>query len=462
MLTMTRLPVSRVRVAMLILSFVTLALAAAPLPAQPAQPYIYAGETPAAALSRHLRVLSLSPGNFHALIGAGKAALSVGDIPAAIGFFGRADEINPASPLPQAGIAAATVAEGQGREALAHFARAQQLGANGAMLGADRGLAYDLLGRHSEAQADYRQAMYGPDPDEARRRLALSLAITGDKAGALSQLSPLISRRDPGAARVRALVLALTGDYEGARRSIDLAMPGSAVRMAPFLAQLPQLRSEQKAAAVNLGIFPDSGRPNVASAGPSQFDYDRPKANYSITGGGAPVAPPPVRGPTQTPADRLASIDQLLGRAPAPGNTRAVAAPRQPVTAAPPLARPVQIAGMTPSQAQQIGRQQIVNPGAPAASTASNRQRVWLQLASGPNAVALTDQFRRLKSRNGDLLDGISGYVAEEPSRARLLIGPFKSVSDADTFAEDLESVRVDAFSWTSAAGQPVRKLPTE
>ena len=463
MLVMARLPVSspvsRVRVAMLLLGVVTLALAAAPVPAQtgtftpgytPAsasaqssQPYVYAGETPAAALSRHLRVLALSPRNFHALIGAGKAALSVGDVPAAVGFFGRADEVNPASPLPQAGIAGATVAEGQPREALAHFARAQQLGANGAMLGADRGLAYDLLGRHADAQADYRQAMYGPDPDEARRRLALSLAITGDKAGALAQLAPLIGRGDPAAARSRAMVLALTGDLDGARRSIDSAMPGAAVHMAPFFARLPALRSEQKAAAVNLGIFPDTGQASIAAISP-------PLAQ-SIPGTG----------------DRLANVDQLLGRTPSlPAPARTYPQPHsqpsiQPGTARPPLAGPVQIANIRPLAPRQIVSAQ---PGANAAAPATGaaRQRVWLQLASAASATALADQFRRIKSRHNDILEGIGGYVAEEPGKARLLIGPFKSASDANIFAEDLESVRVDAFSWTSAAGQSVRKLPAE
>ena len=56
----------------------------------------------------------------------------------------------------------------------------------------------------------------------------------------------------------------------------------------------------------------------------------------------------------------------------------------------------------------------------------------------------------------------MSGYVAEAPDRSRLLIGAFKSVSDAKIIIEDLESVRVDAFSWTSPPGQTIRKLSTE
>ena len=107
-----------------------------------------------------------------------------------------------------------------------YFTRAQQLGAPVATFACDRGLAYDLLGRQAEAQADYRMALTGPDADEARRRLALSLAISGNRAEALSTLAPLMAKGDAGAARARAFVLALTGDHDGARMAIDSAMPG--------------------------------------------------------------------------------------------------------------------------------------------------------------------------------------------------------------------------------------------
>jgi len=425
----------RLRVAALILGFVGLALAASSVRASAQTAYSPQSswaqrETPNAALARHIRVLAKTPRDFTALIGAGRAALALGDSQAAIGFFGRADEVYPASPLSQAGMGAAMVSDGDASAALRHFARARQLGANAAMVGADRGLAYDLLGRHSDAQADYRAALYGLDADEARRRLALSLAITGDKAAAIETLGPLMARGDAGGARVRALVLALSGDVEGARRSLDSAMPGSAVRMAPFFAKLPSLRSDQKAAAVNLGIFPDSSPPSYAYVAP-------------------PTQPPPARGAASSSVagampmsgDRLASIDRLLREREA----RSAAQPS--------IQRPVQVASIPPRARSS-----------PANSTAqaAGRPRVWVQLASGSNPDALPEQFRRMKSRHRALFDGISGYVADSPDRSRLLIGPFKDVSDANIFVEDLESVRVDAFSWSSPPGQMIRKLPTE
>src|SRR5918912_1063005 len=109
---------------------------------------------PAAALARYIRALASDPHDFGSLIGAGKAALELGDTQAAAGFFARADEVNPRSPLPQAGMGAVSVANGEPQAALPYFTRAQQLGAPVATFGCDRGLAYDLLGKQAQAQAD--------------------------------------------------------------------------------------------------------------------------------------------------------------------------------------------------------------------------------------------------------------------------------------------------------------------
>ncbi len=420
----------RVRVASLILGFVGLALALssvqAPAQTSTAQRGYMQRETPSAALARHIRVLATSPRDFMALIGAGRAAVALGDTQAAVGFFGRAEEISPRSPLPQAGMGAAMAVDGDATGALGYFSRAQQLGASIVIIGADRGLAYDLLGRHAEAQADYRAAMLGNDADEARRRLALSLAITGDKAGALETLAPLSARGDSGAARSRAFVLALSGDLQGARRSLDLAMPGSSVRMAPFLAKLPSLRSDQKAAAVNLGIFPTEGQAYAYVPQPS-------------AGPPPAVTRPRTQSARPQSRDRLASIDSLLK---SPGLTSSLPPPSVPRRAAN-IANPVR---------RMTGT----------AAVGETRPRLWVQLASGPNATALPDQFARLKRRHRDVFDGISGYVAEGSDRSRLLIGPFKSRHDANNFVEDLESLNVNAFSWTSRPGDAIRKLPTE
>ena len=66
------------------------------------------------------------------------------------------------------------------------------------------------------------------------------------------------------------------------------------------------------------------------------------------------------------------------------------------------------------------------------------------------------------RHRNEELFEGISPYVVQDGARARLLIGPFRNDKEATIFMEDLASVRIDAFTWTSQPGQAVRKIPSE
>lgn len=420
---------SRLRAAALAFAFGVAVLAGAPDDARAQIAVGAAGESPADALARNMKALGSSPRNFEALIGAGRAALALGDTQAAAGFFGRAEEAWPSSPLPQAGMGAAMAQEGDGATALRFFARAVQRGAAQSMIGADRGLAYDLLGQHAQAQADYRSALLGRDRDEARRRLALSLAITGKKAEALSMLSPLMARGDAAGARCRALVLALSGDLAGAKAAIDAAMPGSSAHMAYFFQKLPALRSDEKVAAVNLGIFPGNGV-QVASVAPTVA---------TGTYAGTP--------PSASDQDRIGSIERWLSQGQAQRQSSA------------PVARsPQRVASVSLPPAPAI--RQAANDSAGAAIYGTSK--LWLQLASGSNAASLTGEFRRMKSRNPDLFDGIGGYVFDQGGRARLLIGPFRNAEEAGIFADDLQTVEIDAFQWTSQPGQTLTKLPSD
>jgi Flp pilus assembly protein TadD len=394
------------------------ALAAVPAAAQGSySPY---AESPAGALARYVRTLASNPGDFTALIGAGRSALALGDTQAAAGFFARADEVNPRSPLPQAGMGAVSVGNGEPQAALPYFSRAQQLGAPASAFAVDRGLAYDLMGQQSKAQADYRTALNGPDADEARRRLALSLAISGDRAGALEAIAPLTARRDAACGRIKAFILALTGDSNEAMVAIDSAMPGSWASVSPFLQRLPNLQPGQKAAAVNLGIFPDAGGVAYASAAPQPSRST--SAASSLTRN----------------TDQLTAVDELLRAPPPPVAVKTFSTTRMAYASRP--------------TAESVKRETV-----PAGSN-----KIWLQLASGANADALSGEFRRMKARNRDLFEGIRGYVARSPNRARLVIGPFRGSSDAEIFAEDLETVGIDAFQWSNSQVDRIVPLATE
>lgn len=387
-------------------ALVACALAAAPAAAQGS--YSQYDESPAAALARYVRNLASDPKDFDSLIGAGKAALALGDAQAAAGFFARADEVNPESPLPQAGMGAVSVANGDPQAALPYFKRAQQLGASVASFACDRGLAYDLMGQQQQAQADYRVALGTRDADEARRRLALSLAIGGDRSGALQALGPLSAKGDTEVARIRAFVLALSGDSGAAMNAINAVMPGSGTDVAPFLRRLPSLSARQKAAAVNLGIFPDSGATSYAS-----------------------TATPPAMTASAS-ADRLAGIDTLL---------RASAAP-------PPA---TQVAYSPPPPPATVQR-----------AVVAYQPKIWLQLASGQDVDGLARKFERLKTDNPDLFNGIKPYVSRSADRARLLVGPFRGNSDASIFADDLKTIGIDAFRFSDSQDDRIAPLAAE
>jgi hypothetical protein len=235
-----------------------------------------------------------------------------------------------------------------------------------------------------------------------------------------------MAKGDAAGARTRAFVLALTGDVAGARTAINAAMPGSASSMEYFFRKLPTLRSDEKVAACNLGIFPGNGV-QVASA--------------------APVA---SSGSTAADEDRVGSIERWLsGSAP-------LAAPQSPPAAVTP---PQQVAAVSLPSIPAVQR---AASGANSTTAIYATSKLWLQLASGSNAASLPAEFKRMKSRDRDLFDGITPYVFEDGAKARLLIGPFRNAREAEIFAQDLETVQIDAFTWTSQPGQTLTKLSPE
>lgn len=298
------------------LAVALLSLLAVPVSSAAAQYGASAISDPNAVLADSMKRLAREPKSLEALVAAGRASLELGDLQSAAGFFGRADEAYPSSPYPKIGMGAALAMGGDAGGALAMFDRAQALGAPPSVIALDRGLALDLLGRQPEAQAQYRMALSGSQRDEARRRLALSLAIARDIPGAAATIEPLLVRRDQAALRVNAFVLALAGDREGARRTIDAAMPGAGARFEPFFKMLPVLRPNEKAAAVHLGEFPKDAEQRYARAEPiptspvvslSNRDpgrIDPPRPGFTQRRGEAAKPVPPKPAPQRTREER--------------------------------------------------------------------------------------------------------------------------------------------------------------
>ncbi len=385
-------------------------------PLLPAQPPPGGINTPANALTFALRTLAQSPRDFNALITAGRAALELGDRQAAIGFFGRAEEVRPSDPAPKIGMGAATVLTGDASAALRWFFEAQRLGGTSTALGADRGLAQDLLGNQASAQIDYRAALGGREAMEARRRLALSLGISGNRTEAFAVLQPLLLRRDPAAQRIRAFVLALVGDERGASSAIDQAMPGTGSRMAGFFRLLPTLSAPQKAAAVHLGVFPNPSEIRVAGLSPQIVAA--PPARVGARPAPAPRPAPTVVEPAPAPA--FVPTPRILVAEPVPRALRPVAQ-YSPPAAAPVVSPPLAVSTSTQATSTSVS---IASPGpaltvseAPAPPATGPLPASAPLLVDPPVAVESvstpTSEPPPIVALSGDRLSGIDRLLAQ-------------------------------------------------
>ena len=476
-------------------------------PEPPPAPLAGTLESPEAALARNVRLIAINPRNYDALLGAGRAALRLGDAQAAIGFFGRAEEINAAHWAPKAGQASAMAQMGEAQAALGLFEQAQALGATQSLIALDRGLAFDLLGQQANAQSDYRAVLALPDGGEARRRLALSLGISGRKVEAMAALDPLLAQRDPAARRARALILALGGDVDGARQAIAAMMPGASSGFDPFLRRLPTLGPGQKAAAVHLGIMPAEGAALAA------LNADEPPA--------LPAASPPVREARARPAatltrqapikvaevtpvelktnpssgDRLTSIADILDSMPTPppapkpivekkSAPRRTPAPERSLASRPAsdpdiadtAKKPVKTAALKMAAAttgktvkadakkgdaksDEAKKADAKKEETKPAKATAGASRIYVQLAGGANADRMGREYDRIRKNKASLFRSRQPMVSEVKGWSRLVVGPFKTSEEAQEFVNDLHAAKLEGFVWNAPSGLKLEKL---
>jgi tetratricopeptide (TPR) repeat protein len=243
-------------------------------------------------LSAALQRLAGNPRDLDALIAAGNASLKLDDIDAALGFFTRAEEIAPGDPRPKAGRAAAMVREENPFDALRLFDEAERAGAALTDLESERALAYDLVGDNARAQELYRGVLARGEDPETARRLAVSLAISGDQLGMERVLLPMLQHRDLAAYRARAFSLAILGKVEEATTISNAVMPKSmAARVEPYLRYMPRLTRSQQAAAANLGNFPRSAEIGRDDPRMAQFAGAEQPVAVAVRGADARLVP---------------------------------------------------------------------------------------------------------------------------------------------------------------------------
>ena len=85
--------------------------------------------------------------------------------------------------------------------------------------------------------------------------------------------------------------------------------------------------------------------------------------------------------------------------------------------------------------------------------------RHWVQIATGQDTEAFAFDWRRVRRNADGLLDGRNAFHARWGQTNRLLTGPFDSAAAANAFVRELTGKGLDAFRFTSSAGEEVRPL---
>jgi hypothetical protein len=88
-------------------------------------------------------------------------------------------------------------------------------------------------------------------------------------------------------------------------------------------------------------------------------------------------------------------------------------------------------------------------------------ERYWVQVAGGANKADLPKAYARLKDKSPKLLSGRSAWTTPLRATNRLLVGPFKTLAEAQEFV-NLAGKAMPSFTYTSPAGQEIEKLPPQ
>ena len=89
----------------------------------------------------------------------------------------------------------------------------------------------------------------------------------------------------------------------------------------------------------------------------------------------------------------------------------------------------------------------------------SNPERIWVQVSGGASEGDLPRAYAAVKAKAPAVFGSRAGWTTPLRATNRVLAGPFKTDAEARKFVNDLKKEGVSAFTFTSDAGQPVKKL---
>jgi Flp pilus assembly protein TadD len=178
--------------------------------------------------------------------------------------------IDPRNATAERGLALALLAQNRAVEALPILQELAQGSDDPGLLRAN-GTALDMVGRPADAQAEYRRGLrFAPVDADLHGNLALSLALSGDAAGALTQMQAAIASPtpDPRQDANAVLVLALTGDTAAARTRGDATIGAAATEALLARAQQAVTAADARSRAVAVGVVTSNaanGPPTASS-----------------------------------------------------------------------------------------------------------------------------------------------------------------------------------------------------
>lgn len=206
---------------------------------------------------------------------------------------------------------------------------------------------------------------------------------------------------------------------------------------------------------------------SAASAPPSAPVVHRP----------APAVNRPAAKPVRSEDSILASIiagikvpgSEMAAAPPARKSAHAPAAPaEESATESTPAVKP----GTKPTDAKAAAAKKAAAAAAAAKRAADEKRRndpklleparIWVQVAGGANEAALVLSWNIMKSRAPAAFKGKQGWTTPLRATNRVLAGPFKTDEEARAFVNLLAKSGVQAFTFTSEAGQKITKLPVK
>jgi Flp pilus assembly protein TadD len=359
-------------------------------------------------------------------------------------------------------------------------ARAFILALTGDTAGATRAVAA-VMPAQADAMAPFLAKLPSLPPSE--RALAVHFGHfpgQAQPAQAMASVSPGFESGPPAAASPRpgaAPRPAAPSSAERTRIAAVTPVPGN-VRLTPGVTAAKPVTPSP-----SLEPPPVVTRPPIQSASlapsrpvPAQGSSAREAAPFQIA---SPSAPPPTAPPSgpSVPAPKIRqfadvaamvaslspTLDQEIEQPPAPRPK-----PTPSAAKATPKSEPKNkdVAKAEPAETKSKPSPKAAEADAKAAAAkkqdaakAREPSRVWVQLGHASTTKPLSDIYGKVKGKASKLIASKTAWVSASKVTNRLLVGPFASEKEANAFIDKLDKFDVEAISWTSPAGQEIRKL---